>query len=94
LLPDQTAQRSSVHETGGTPLWSDHRLGPEFHEIPPLGSLPVSADNDAAARLLLEAPPDLGERTAIFVCASCGDLDCGAISVVIERDGHDIVWRL
>jgi hypothetical protein len=77
----------------GRSLWSDHRVGLEFHEISPLGWLPVSADNDAAARLVLEAPPDLGERTAIFVCASCGALDCGAVSVVIERDGDDIVWR-
>jgi hypothetical protein len=75
----------------GRSLWSDRRVGPEFHEIPPLGWLPVSADDDAASRLILEAPPDLGERTSIFVCASCGVLDCGAVSVVIERDGDDIV---
>jgi len=71
----------------GRSLWGDHRVRPEFHEIPPLGWLSVSADHDAAARLVLEAPPDLGSRTSIFVRASCGDLDCGSISVVIERDG-------
>ena len=77
----------------GGSVWSDHRVGHEVNEIPLLGWQPVSADNGAAARLVLEEPPDLGERTAIFVCGSCGDLDCGAFSVVIERDGDDIVWR-
>jgi hypothetical protein len=41
----------------------------------------------------LEAPPDLGERTSIFVCGLCGHPDCGATSVIIERDGDYIVWR-
>lgn len=77
----------------GGSLWSDYGVGPEFGETPPLGWLPAAADHEAAARLVLEAPPDLGERTSIFVCAFCGDLDCGSTSVVIERDGDDIVWR-
>jgi hypothetical protein len=77
----------------GRSLWSDHRVGPGFHEIPPLGWLPFAADNGAAARLILQAPPDLGDRTSIFICASCADLDCGAISVLIEREGDEIVWR-
>ncbi len=77
----------------GRSLWNDRRVGEDFHEIPALGWQQVPADDAAAARLLLEAPPDLGERTSIFVCASCGDLDCGSISVIIERDGGEIVWR-
>ena len=43
--------------------------------------------------LLPEQPPDLDGRVAIFVCWVCGDLDCGAVTVVIERDGDEIVWR-
>jgi len=76
----------------GQSLWTG-RFVRDRHEVPLLGWLPRRADDDAAARLLLEAPPDLGDRTAIFVCASCGDLDCGATSVIIERDGDEIVWR-
>jgi hypothetical protein len=76
----------------GRSLWADRRVG-EFRQVPLLGWLPSAADDEAAARLLLDAPPDLGDRTAIFVCGSCGDLDCGATSVVIERDGDEIVWR-
>ena len=75
----------------GGSVWSDHRVGHEVNEIPLLGWQPVSAD--ALLRDSCSRPPDLGERTAIFVCGSCGDLDCGAFSVVIERDGDDIVWR-
>ena len=56
--------------------------------------LAATADGDAAAaRLLLQAPPDLGERTSIFVCGLCADLDCGATSVIIERDGDEVIWR-
>jgi hypothetical protein len=43
--------------------------------------------------LLPEQPPDLDGRVAIFVCWVCGDLDCGAVTVVIERDGDEIIWR-
>jgi hypothetical protein len=77
----------------GRSLWEDHRVGPQFHEVPALGWQPWAGDDDAAARLVLDAPPDLGDRTSIFVCAFCGVLDCGATSVVIERDGDEIVWR-
>jgi hypothetical protein len=35
----------------------------------------------------------LGDRTSIFVCALCGDLDRGATSMLIEREGDEIVWR-
>jgi hypothetical protein len=32
-------------------------------------------------------------RQALYVCPMCGDLGCGAVSAVIERDGADVVWR-
>ena len=64
----------------------DHRF------ISPLGHGALSYEEEAARRLLLEWPPDVGDRVAVFVCAACGDLRCGAISFRIERDGADIVW--
>jgi hypothetical protein len=39
------------------------------------------------------APPQLGGRTAMYVCAECGDLGCGAVTAVVEVDGDKIVWR-
>lgn len=77
----------------GRSLWRDYHVGDERRELPVLGWQPAADDDAAAARLLLEAPPDLGERTSVFVCAFCGDLDCGATSVIIEHDGDEIVWR-
>jgi hypothetical protein len=60
-------------------------------EIAVLGWLDAR-DDHAAARLLLDEPPDMGDRTAIYVCSIDADLDCGSIAVVVERDGDDIVW--
>jgi hypothetical protein len=49
---------------------------------------------EGAARLLRRVEPDLpGGRTALFVCPECGDLDCGAVSAVVAREGEAIVWR-
>jgi hypothetical protein len=31
-------------------------------------------------------------RVMLFVCAECGDLGCGAITVEIARDGDLVVW--
>ena len=61
-----------------------------------LGWGPRIAHDDAIAHLLLEAAPDFpwfGGRTALYVCPECGGLDCGAITIVIERQDDDIVWR-
>jgi hypothetical protein len=50
--------------------------------------------DEAVARLLLDAPPDLRDgRNSLLVCELCGDQGCGVISAVIERDGNAIVWR-
>jgi hypothetical protein len=45
-------------------------------------------------RLLLEVSADfLNNRRSLYVCPECGDLSCGAISVVIEETENQIVWR-
>ena len=52
--------------------------------------------DEAVARLLLEAPPDVpcgGGRTALYVCPEDGDLHCGTVTAVIERSGDHVVWR-
>ncbi len=49
---------------------------------------------EAAQRLLLEIPADFPEnRRSLYGCAECGDLGCGAISLVIESEDTMIVWR-
>lgn len=45
-------------------------------------------------RLLGAAPsPQLHGRTAVYVCAECGDLGCGAVTAVVEVEGDQVVWH-
>jgi hypothetical protein len=37
--------------------------------------------------------PVAWRRTALYVCPENGDLYCGAITLVIERQGDEIVWQ-
>jgi hypothetical protein len=58
-------------------LW----LGPQFSK----------PSKEAASRLLLLRPADFpGERRSLFICPECGDIGCGAISVLIHRDADSI----
>lgn len=48
----------------------------------------------ALDRLARRAPPDLAEaRVSLYVCAECGDLGCGAISVFLDRSASGVIWR-
>jgi hypothetical protein len=58
-----------------------------------LGWGPKPMQDDAVARLLLQAPPDLASgRVSLYVCPECGDLSCGAITVRIQRNGNVVTW--
>ena len=59
-----------------------------------LGWFGAEHDELSAARLLRKAPPDAGDRVAIYVCPHCGrgDHECGAVTVRIVREGDEIVW--
>jgi hypothetical protein len=47
----------------------------------------------AAERLLLRLPSGLESgRVPLYVCAECGDLDCGAVTAHIERTADAFVW--
>jgi len=39
------------------------------------------------------APPQMQGRIAVYVCAECGDLGCGALTAVVEAEGDRVVWR-
>jgi hypothetical protein len=57
-------------------------------------SAAVDPEIEAIDRLALRAPPDLpGGRTSLYVCAECGDLGCGALSMVVEMRGETVEWR-
>ncbi len=48
----------------------------------------------AARRLILEEPADLPDnRRTLYVCPECADVGCGAISLVVEQVGDQIIWR-
>ena len=48
----------------------------------------------AARRLLLEEAADLpNNRRTLYVCPECGDIGCGAVSLVVERVEDKIIWR-
>ena len=45
-------------------------------------------------RLLLLEPADFpNNRRSIMVCAECGDLGCGALSILVESSEEEFVWR-
>ena len=55
----------------------------------------LPSENEKAIRLLLlEEPADFpNNRRSLYVCPECGDLGCGAISIVIEQKENRIIWR-
>jgi hypothetical protein len=65
-----------------------------FDVISCLGWGPPAWQAEAVERLLRKRPPDLpNERTSLFICPECGDLDCGAISITLRRDQDAVVWE-
>jgi hypothetical protein len=62
--------------------------------ITSLGWLPSPWAERSVLRLLGKEPSDFPDnRQSLYVCAECADLGCGAISVVVERQSDEIVWR-
>ncbi|BBH24440.1 hypothetical protein Back11_57850 [Paenibacillus baekrokdamisoli] len=63
------------------------------------GFIPVLEPEDKNLELriseltLVRLSPLGGNRYPIFVCAQCGDLDCGYISAIIEESNNMICWR-
>jgi hypothetical protein len=63
-------------------------------QISCLGWFVPDENAKAARRLLLEEPADLPDnRRTLYVCPECGDIGCGAVSLVVERVGNKIIWR-
>ena len=59
-----------------------------------LGWFVPEENTKAVRRLLLKEPADLPDnRRTLYVCPECGDIGCGAVSLVVERAGDKIIWR-
>ncbi|MFF4895019.1 oxidoreductase [Streptomyces sp. NPDC001068] len=67
----------------------------DLDAVSPLASdIPPAVLTAQVRGLLLESEAPLpGGRYVIYGCPECEDLACGAVTVVIERDGDDYVWR-
>ena len=77
----------------GKSLWE--ALG-ERHDMVSILCAEYSSGETAKAvgRLLLNGKADLpNARRSFFVCSECGDLGCGAITAVVERQGDTITWK-
>ena len=85
----QTPRRFLDYVIDGESLYERH--GCDY--ISGLGWLDAAEDEHTAQRLLLEEPPDVDERVALYVCPEDADLYCGAVTATIERNGDEIVWR-
>jgi hypothetical protein len=78
----------------GESLWE--ALVGERHGMVSILCAEYSADETAKAvgRLILNEKADLpNDRRSLFVCSECGDLGCGAITAVVERQGETITWK-
>jgi len=71
----------------------DVSLSEKFGDF--ISCLGWSLQNEKNVRcLLLKEPADFtNNRRSLYVCPECGDLGCGAVSIVIEQTGNQIIWR-
>jgi hypothetical protein len=90
----QTGRVYADFVVDGKPLSTHaHRCG---DLISRLGWGALTAQQDTVAHLLCERAPDFpwgGGRTGLYVCPEDGDLHCGAVTAVVERQGTEVVWR-
>ncbi|WP_328552290.1 oxidoreductase [Streptomyces sp. NBC_00358] len=67
----------------------------DLDAVSPLASdVPPAIFTAQVRGLLLEADAPLaGGRYVIYGCPECENIECGAVTALIERDGDDYVWR-
>jgi hypothetical protein len=81
----RTERRYLDFVVDGTSLYD--RLGVGDH-VTPLGCWPVETERERIQQLL-----SASGRVALYVCAECGDLGCGAVTALVERTTDGFVWR-
>jgi hypothetical protein len=90
--PEFVVNDVPLAELLGAPPRHPSGRGTRLSQVPPI-VFPHGSE-DALSRLLRDAPPDLRDgRNSILVCEVCGDIECGVVSAMIQRDGGMIVWR-
>jgi hypothetical protein len=55
----------------------------------------VSEQREKSVRRLLgeEAADFADDRRSLLVCAECGDIGCGAVSVIVDFSDETVLWR-
>ena len=55
----------------------------------------ASGEREKAVRRLLreEAADFPDDRRSLFVCGECGDIGCGAVSIIIQLSNNRVLWR-
>jgi hypothetical protein len=72
----------------------DHEDVTDYYVPVLVADRPGGAAREELDRLLGAAPePSLGRRTALYVCAECGGLGCGAVTAVVEVADETVAWR-
>lgn len=76
----------------GASLWE--RLGKPHDMVSVLcAEFSEAETSKALGVLLLDSESELpDDRRLLFVCAECGDLGCGAITVSVQRKNEKVVW--
>jgi len=76
----------------GVSLWE--RLGKRHDMVSLLCSDFAELETaNGVDRILLKSDADFAnDRRSLFVCAECGDLGCGAITVLVKRTADRVVW--
>lgn len=59
-----------------------------------LGWLQTQVEQQIVGELLLKRPTELKTgRNMLYICPECGDIECGAITVRIEKTSECFVWK-
>ena len=62
--------------------------------ISPLGWSDADEEEASIDRLLGKSPPNMpNARTTLYVCPECGDLGCGAVTLLVQSEADVIIWK-
>ncbi len=79
---------------GGEPLYPVMQRGGFDVTTPLWFDAPIEVVSEDVERLLGNRPGDAPHgRVSIYVCAECGDLGCGAVTVRLVCDSESVQWR-
>ncbi len=81
----RTERRYLDFVVNGESLYDQLRAG---DQVTPLGCWAPDSEREHIQQLL-----SASGLVALYVCAECGDLGCGAITALVERTPDGIVWR-